>query len=149
MGKLLGIATRDYSKGPMKEHQQAVISESNGVEDDFRGSNPGRNVVVLTKEGWDAACEDLGQSPNWTTRRANLLVEGVNLTQQSGARLRVGEVLLEVTGECDPCQRMEAAVAGLCAALEPDWRAGVTCVVLSPGTVASGDDVTLESRPQG
>ncbi len=144
MGTLLAIGTKDYSRGPMKQHERAVISQANGVEDDFRGSNSGRNVVVLTREGWDAACRELGQSLDWTARRANLFVEGVNLTGQTGVRLRIGEVVLEVTGECDPCERMESAASGLCAALEPDWRAGVTCVVVSEGTIAPGDVVALE-----
>ena len=143
MGILLGIATRERPKGPMKLHERAPITKAGGVEDDFRGRSPGRSVVVLTREGWEAACQDLGQSVDWTTRRANLLVEGVNLTEQTGERLRVGEVVLEVTGECDPCQRMETAVAGLRAALETDWRAGVMCVVVSEGSVAIGDAVAL------
>ena len=155
MGTLLGIATRERSKGPMKLHERARITKARGVEDDFRGRTPGRSVVVLTREGWEAACRVVGQSPDWTARRANLLVEGVNLTEQTGKRLCVGddqpsptpgdlvEVMLEVTGECDPCHRMESAVAGLQAALEPDWRAGVMCVVVSEGSVALGDAVAL------
>ena len=143
MGRLLGIATRERSKGPMKLYERACITKARGVEDDFRGRNSGRSVVVLTREGWEAACQGLGQSPDWTTRRANLFVEGVNLTEQTGKRLCVGEVMLEVTGECDPCHRMESAVAGLRVALEPDWRAGVTCVVVSEGSVALGDVVAL------
>jgi MOSC domain-containing protein YiiM len=144
MGTLLGIATRERSKGPMKLHERARITKASGVEDDFRGRSPGRSVVVLTREGWDAACRDLGQSLDWTTRRANIFVEGVNLTDQTGERLRVGEVVLEITGECDPCHRMESSIAGLRAALETDWRAGATCVVISEGTVVQGDEVTLE-----
>ena len=128
----------------MKLHERARITKARGVEDDFRGRSPRRSVVVLTREGWEAACRDLGQSPDWTTRRANLFVEGVNLTEQTGERLRVGQVLLEVTGECDPCHRMESAVAGLREALEADWRAGAMCVVVSEGTVAPGDAVALE-----
>ena len=144
MGTLLGIATRERSKSPMNLHESARITKARGVEDDFRGSSPGRSVAVLTREGWDAACRDLGQPLDWITRRANLFVEGVNLTEQTGKRLRVGDVVLEITGECDPCQRMESSVAGLLAALEDDWRAGVTCVVVSEGTIVQGDEVTLE-----
>jgi MOSC domain-containing protein YiiM len=139
MGTLLGIATREISKGPMKLHKRARITKASGVEDDFRGHSPGRSVVVLTREGWDAACRDLGQSSDWTTRRANLFVAGVNLTKQTGQRLRVGEIVLEITGECDPCHRMESSIAGLRAALEADWRAGATCVVVSEGIVITSD----------
>lgn len=143
MGTLLGIATRERSKGPMQVLDRARITKERGVEDDFRGTTPGRSVVVLTREGWEAACRDLGQTPDWTTRRANLFIEDVKLTDQPGTRLQIGDVVLEVTGECDPCARMEAAVAGLHAALEPDCRAGVCCTVVSEGTVATGDQAAL------
>lgn len=143
MGTLLGIAVRERSKGPMHVLKNARVTVERGVDEDFRGQTPGRNVVVLTREGWEAACQELGQSPAWTTRRANLFIEGVPLTDEPGKRLQIGEVVLEVTGECDPCQRMETAVSGLCAALTPDCRAGVCCTVVTAGTIAAGDSVTL------
>ena len=133
----------------MKLHERARITKARGVEDDLRGRSLGRSVVVLTREGWDAACRDLGQSPDWTMRRANLFVEGVNLTEQTGERLRIGEVVLEITGECDPCHRMECSMTGLLAALEADWRAGATCVVVTEGIVVQGDEVTLEKACEG
>ena len=34
---------------------------------------------------------------------------------------------LEVTGETDPCERMEEIQPGLFQALAPGWRGGVTC----------------------
>jgi hypothetical protein len=90
MGALLGIATREKSKGPMKLHERARVAKARGVEDDSRGRSPGRSIVVLTREGWEEASRDLWQSPDWTTRRANFFVEGVNFTGQTGRRLRVG-----------------------------------------------------------
>jgi MOSC domain-containing protein YiiM len=42
--------------------------------------------------------------------RRNLVVEGIPLVALKERRFRIGEVLLEGTGPCDPCSRMEAAL---------------------------------------
>ncbi len=144
MGKLLGIVTRERSRAPMKQQGSIEISVDRGLCDDFRGASRGRNVTVLGREGWQAACVELGRELPWTTRRANLLVEGVELIESTGARLRIGEVVLLVTEECEPCQRMDEQSDGLRAALGPDWRAGVSCRVLTAGEVRIGDAAVLE-----
>ncbi len=144
MGKLLGIVTRERSRAPMKQHSAIEISIDRGLRDDFRGASRGRNVTVLGREGWEAACAELGRELPWTTRRANLLVEGVDLTQSTGARLRISVVVLEITEECEPCQRMDEQSDGLRAALGPEWRAGVSCRVLTAGQVRIGDAALLE-----
>ena len=144
MGKLLGIVTRERSRAPMKQHGSIEISVDRGLDGDFRGASRGRNVTVLGREGWQAACAKLGCELPWTTRRANLLVEGVDLIESGGARLRIGEVVLLVTEECEPCQRMDEQSDGLRAALGPDWRAGVSCRVLTAGQVRIGDAALLE-----
>jgi MOSC domain-containing protein YiiM len=149
MGKLLDIALRARPREPMRRLAEASVSVEAGIAGDARGRTRGRQLVVLGREGWEAACDALGERLPWTTRRANLLVEGVPLASTFGCRLRVGSVLLEITGECDPCHVMESARAGLRAALEPEWRAGVTCRVLEPGTLTPGAEVTLIHAPRG
>ena len=79
----------------------------------------------------------------WTVRRANLLVEGVRLPRAKGSVLQVGPVVLEITAQTNPCQRMEEAHAGLVSALHPQWRGGVTCRVREGGQVTIGDGVTV------
>ena len=74
----------------------------------------------------------------------NVLVEGIELASTPGARLRVGSALLEVTGETDPCVRMDDAKPGLFAALEKDSRGGVCCRVVEGGIVSAGDVVAWE-----
>jgi MOSC domain-containing protein YiiM len=139
--RLLAIAVRHRSRGAMQELAEAQVTPESGVADDFRGSSGRRQVTVLSLESWQAACEEAGnpQLP-WTTRRANLLVTGVDLATASV--LRIGEVELEVTGETAPCERMEEAFGGLRAALTPAWRGGVTCRVRQPGTLRPGVPVT-------
>jgi len=148
MGRLLGIATRAKTKEPMARPSRARITAEAGVDGDFRGKPGDRQVVVLAREGFEAACRELGATLPWTLRRANLYLEGVDLRGTTGARLLVGEVELEITGECDPCQVMDWQHAGLRKALTPDWRAGVTCRVVRGGEIAVGDEVVL-SRERG
>jgi MOSC domain-containing protein YiiM len=100
-----------------------------------------RQVTVLAVEAWAHAEAMLGVSVDPALRRANLLVAGVDLAGTAGRVLRVGDLRLEITGETKPCYQMDAAVNGLRAALEPDWRGGAHGVVLNDATVRTGDPV--------
>ena len=128
----------------MEELDAADITLERGVGADSRGKQRKRQVTVLAREDWEAACATAGVTLPWTTRRANLLVEGVALEGTKGRRLRVGTALLEVTAETDPCSRMDDAHAGLRAALEPGWRGGASCRVIEAGAVKPGDPVRWE-----
>ena len=133
----------------METLDHADVTVEQGVHGDFRGSlKPGRNrrqVTVLGAEGWYQALRELGTQVPWEERRVNLLVEGLALDQSIGTRIVFDSgLMLEVTGECDPCTRMEEIAAGLKAALLPRWRGGVTAIVIENGPVRVGDNVRIE-----
>ena len=140
----MGIARTRERLGPMEEIAQASVSIGAGIDGDARGTKPGRQITVLFREGWEDACNDLGIALPWTTRRANLLVEGLERPREPGGCLQIGTVVLEVTRETDPCQLMEKAQAGLFQALKPDWRGGVCCTVVHGGQLQIGDAVRFE-----
>lgn len=123
--------------------ERAEIRSSTGVAKDFRGRPGDRQVTVVTSRAWRDACAALGREVEWTLRRANLLVDGIDLPRSVGAVLCIGSAELLVTGETAPCSRMDEQSPGLTAALQPDWRGGVTCRVLRAGTVALGDRVSV------
>lgn len=143
MGTLLGIACRDGSRLPMRELDAARIGLDTGVASDFRGRKRGRRqVTLLCAEKWRAACADLGIELPWTTRRANLLVNGLPIGPECvGRTLRVGTAVLRITQETDPCGRMDEQYRGLKRALLPDWRGGACCEVIEDGDIAVGDAV--------
>jgi MOSC domain-containing protein YiiM len=149
-GVLAGIARHAMAKGPMEVLDTAVIGLDFGVEGDFRGRRkPGgtgkRQVTLMERGDWEAATAELGIAPPWWERRCNLLVEGFDLPQRAGARLRIGaDVVLEVTVEDDPCTRMDQVAPGLMAALVPDWRGGACARVLAGGTIVVGDQIRIE-----
>jgi MOSC domain-containing protein YiiM len=142
-GKLIGIARCAELRAPLREVQASTISVEAGVDGDARGRKPDRQVTVLFRESWDDACRELGVALPWTTRRANLLIEGVSPPQRAGGKIRIGDVTLAITLETDPCYLMEKAHAGLKAALTPAWRGGVCCNVISGGSVRVGDAVSI------
>ncbi|MEP7129996.1 MAG: MOSC domain-containing protein [Sphingomicrobium sp.] len=152
MGRIAGIARHDRPLGPMEVLDSAELVEGQGVDGDFRGTrkagSQGQNGVVLIEASdWAAATEECGAAVPWFERRANLLVEGLDLPKQAGARLWIGDsVLVEITQECAPCERMEALHPRLRAALTPDWRAGARARVLSGGIVAVGDEIKAEGE---
>lgn len=146
MGRLAGIARRDKKRAPMETLESAEIGEDTGVANDFRGKPGPRQVTLLSAEAWENVCAQLGKDLPWTTRRANLLVDGLELPRKAGDIIVIGAARLLVTMETDPCSRMEEQCAGLKAALEPDWNGGVLCRVLQGGSVSIGDSVSLSDE---
>lgn len=144
-GRLIGIARAAELRSPLEELPAVSVSVEAGIAGDARGRKPGRQVTVLFRESWDDACRELGVHLPWVTRRANLLVEGLPPLQAAGAHLKIGETVLEVTMQTDPCFLMEKAHKGLKGALTPAWRGGICCKVVSGGTVKLGDAVARSS----
>jgi hypothetical protein len=95
-GRLIGIAVRDKHRAPMQTRDSALVSVGAGVEGDFKGiKHPRRGVSVLSREAWEAALAELGDAEDldWTKRRANLLVEGIELPRALGGIVRIGPAL--------------------------------------------------------
>jgi len=143
MGRLVGIARREQKRAPMETLETAEISDQTGVALDSRGKPGERTVTVISARTWREVCAELGQDIPWTTRRANLLVDDIDLPRSAGHIIDVGDVRLRVTVEVAPCFRMDEQVEGLTALLQPDWRGGVGCTVLQNGVVSIGDPVKV------
>jgi MOSC domain-containing protein YiiM len=149
-GRIAGIARHGRPRGPIETIDRAAVSLDGGIAGDCRGvRKPGgfgrRQVTLIERIDWDAAMAEVGRTLPWWERRSNLLVDGFDLPQRPGTRLRIGaEVVLEVTRHTDPCERMEKLAPGLFAALTPDWRGGACSRVLAGGTIAIGDPIRIE-----
>ncbi|MBW4329377.1 MOSC domain-containing protein [Stakelama sp. CBK3Z-3] len=147
--RLAGIARHARPRGPMEVLDHVAVTIDGGVAGDFRGTaKPGskrkRQVTLIEAKDWVAAMRETGHDIAWQERRANLLVEDFDLPQRVGARLQIGErLILEITGECDPCSRMEEIAKGLKAALEPDWRGGALARVIEGGDIGVGDEIRM------
>jgi MOSC domain-containing protein YiiM len=142
-GKLEAIWIKRAHRGPMDRVREARLVEGKGVEGSVDRSRR-RQVTILSREAWDACMAELDVDLDPSTRRANLLVAGVDLEQTRNRVLLVGDARLLIGGEVTPCERMEEAYAGLQATMRPHWRGGAFAQVLSGSEIHVGDPVRWE-----
>ena len=119
---------------------RAISAE--GLDGD-RSRNPRnlRQVLVMDKETLDHYGLQPGQI------KENITITGLDLTQaQQGQVFFIGppdnQVTLEVTGDCEPCQKMDALIPGL--QKQIFGHRGILTVVLQGGQINIGDPIRLE-----
>jgi len=126
---------------PMHEFNEVFAIENKGFKDCLHGrAGSSRQVLLLDLE----TLEEFGIEPG--RARENITTRGIALgTLSLGQRLRAGEVLLQVTQPCTPCDQMDEIRQGLQEALR--GRRGVLCRVIEPGRIRRGDRVEIEEKP--
>ena len=140
LGTVKGIAVRDASRAPMKEQQLVEVTLQHGIVQDYRGTGL-RQVSFLDLGQWQEVLDELGIDLPWYTRRANVLIEGIDLPATVGWRLQVGACRFAIGGETTPCDRMDELQPGLRRILTPALRGGVWGKVLQGGVLHVGDEV--------
>jgi MOSC domain-containing protein YiiM len=111
------------------------------VGDRYFGTRHRHVTVQSLTELAEASAARGAPVPAGATRRTITLDDG-RVPTTPGARLRIGEVELEVVRKAAPCRVMETAV-GPGAARAMHERGGAVCRVLGSGTIAVGDPVLL------
>jgi MOSC domain-containing protein YiiM len=139
---IAGIAVRTSRRGAMQTIDEASAVPRGGLAEDIPVSRQ-RGITLLSRSAWAAAIAELGVELPWYTRRANVLVDDLALAETIGKTLRVGEVVLKIHAETEPCQMMDEQHLGLRNALEPECRAGVYGEVLVGGRLRIGDVVEV------
>lgn len=103
-----------------------------------------RQVTIISRERWTAIGETLGVQLDPSTRRANLMISGLELVNSRGRVMNIGTARLLINGETRPCERMEEAYAGLQAAMRERWGGGAFAEVIDGGEIRAGDGVAWE-----
>jgi MOSC domain-containing protein YiiM len=139
-GHLECIWIKRFRRGPMDRVDEAQLVAGRGI---VGNANQGgkRQLTIISREAWEAVERELGERVRPETRRANLVVTGLDLARSRGRVMRIGACRVRVYGETRPCWQMEEAHAGLQSALRPDWRGGVFGEVLDDGRIKVGDSV--------
>jgi MOSC domain-containing protein YiiM len=142
-GKLQAIWIKRMKRGPMDPARSAKLLAGRGI---IGNANQGgkRQVTIIEQEVWDELMAKVGGSLPPSTRRANLMVGGIGLSNSRGRILQVGPCRIRINGETKPCERMEEALKGLRQAMYSDWRGGAYGEVIDGGEISVGDSVAWE-----
>lgn len=104
-----------------------------------------RQVTILSLDRWRALTAHLPGPPDPAVRRANLLVEGVDLDDSRGKVLAIGDARIRIFGETRPCDQMDEACPGLLDALSPAWGGGAFGEVIVSGEIGEGSQVRWDA----
>jgi MOSC domain-containing protein YiiM len=141
-GRVTWLGLRPGRRAPMTAVEHARLEVGRGfVGDRYQRLDGARQVTLIGRENLNAIAAFLGRdviAPEFVRR--NVVVEGVNLLALKGQRFRLGGAVLETSGECHPCSRMEEAL-GVGAYNAMRGQGGITARVIQGGSVALGDPV--------
>jgi MOSC domain-containing protein YiiM len=142
-GKVEALWTKRAHRGPMDPVDAVTLVDGKGIADDANFGRSKRQVTVIEKEVFDRIQDELPDVEPYM-RRANVMVSGLTLEGTRDRILTLGGVRIRIHGETRPCERMDAQVQGLTAALDPNWNGGIYGVVLGDGKIRVGDEATIE-----
>ncbi len=146
MGRLAGIWIKRVHRGPMDAAEHAELVAGRGLRGDATQGGR-RQVTIMSLESWRTLTAHLPGPPSPAIRRANLLVEGVDLDHSRGRVLRIGDTRVRIFGETRPCHQMDEACHGLQEALSPPWGGGAFGEVLEGGRIEVGSPVAWDEVP--
>jgi MOSC domain-containing protein YiiM len=140
-GKVEWIGTRPERRAPLASVDQVEARVGYGLAGDHYASktNGKRQVTLIQAEHLEAVAKILGKPEircGWVRR--NILVSGINVYALRDRKFRIGAVLLEGSGTCDPCSRMEE-VLGTGGYNAMRGHGGIIARILEGGLIRVGD----------
>jgi len=146
--KVVAIHIAAASRLPTRLVDAADAVAGKGLVGDRYHGTRHRHVTIQSQEQLDRAAGDLGYAFDSGSTRRNLTVDTGEIPTRPGARLRIGDVELEVVRVAAPCRLLDDSIGrGAAAALRR--RAGSVCRLLTSGTIRVGDVVHLQSERIG
>jgi MOSC domain-containing protein YiiM len=142
-GRLARIGLRPSREVPMVTANSAVMIMGRGIKGDHYDTrqNGARQVTLIAIEDIAAIASFLGKEGiGLQLLRRNFVTQGINLVALKSRRFRIGPTLLEWSGECAPCSRMETNL-GLGGYNAVRGHGGITARVIEGGEVQLGDAV--------
>lgn len=145
VGEVKWIGIRPQKRGIVKPVDSVEITKEDGLANDHYSKEDGkRTVTLIQQEHIMAVTSILGKEQiDPAELRRNIVVSGINLLALKEKTFKIGEeVILEMTGLCHPCSRMETNLgAGGYNAMR--GHGGITAKVIQGGTIRIGDHVQV------
>ena len=139
MAKVLHLFQAIAHGQPVREFDEVSAVENKGFKECIHGRPGKRQLLMMDSE----TLEEFGIVPGQC--KENITTRGIKLEGMPvGQRMRIGEALLEVTKDCEPCHLMDAIRQGL--QEETRGRHGVLCRVVEAGRIRRSDQVEIVGK---
>ena len=144
-GNVEWIGVRTKKNADLSVVESIKVEKGTGlVGDHFKGTLSGkREVTLIQKEHLNVISNILGgKTINPKLTRRNIVISGINLLSLKNQQFKVGSAILETTGICAPCKKMEENLGpGGYNAMR--GHGGITATVIEEGDIKLGDTVEL------
>ncbi len=115
-GEVVWIGLRETRSMLLREVASAVAVTDEGLAGDHYSRKGGnRQVTLIQAESLRAIASHLGlDEVSPLDLRRNIVTAGINLHALKDRRFRIGDAVLEASGECHPCSRMKETFGAGC-----------------------------------
>lgn len=144
-GRVRWLGVRPQARGAMLELNAVEARREAGLTGDHARPGPrnARQVTLIQWEHLAVVSALLGREIAPADLRRNIAVSGINLFSLKGRRFHIGQALLETTGWCQPCARLEERLGpGTFQAMR--GHGGITARVIAGGVIRLDDHVRIE-----
>ncbi|WP_373389184.1 MOSC domain-containing protein [Pseudomonas alcaligenes] len=144
-GRVRWLGVRPQARGAMLELDAVEARREAGLTGDHARPGPrnARQVTLIQWEHLAVVSALLGREIAPADLRRNIAVSGINLFSLKGRRFHIGQALLETTGWCQPCARLEERLGpGTFQAMR--GHGGITARVIAGGVIRLDDHVRIE-----
>jgi MOSC domain-containing protein YiiM len=137
MAQVLFLQHGPKRKEPMVPSPSLKLVEGLGIDGDHHAKpRSSRQVLLMAEEN----CDAFGLVPGEV--RENIVTRGIDLQAlPAGTRLEIGEALLEITKDCEPCSFIDGLRPGLREKMV--GRRGMLARVIRSGEIRIGDEIRV------
>ena len=147
-GKLVWIGIRTRHHEAMIMPDSATLITDVGLEGDHSATHPGeKRQVTLIQAELFPAIEALSDNRhiNPAQLRRNLVISGINVLSLKDQIFNIGNCILEGSGSCHPCSRMEKTL-GIGGYNAMHGHGGITAKIITGGIISIGDEVFINHK---
>ncbi len=143
-GRVEWLGIRPERCEPVEVVEAIEVSGKKGIlGDHYSGQSGNRHVTLIQAEHLPVVAALTGRDVlDPALLRRNMVVSGLNLLALKDHQIQIGDAILEITGQCHPCSKMETALGpGGYNAMR--GHGGMTAKVVQNGLIRVGDVISV------
>lgn len=141
LSKVYSIQICKSHRNPMEKVKKAKLISNIGIDEDIHASNQGkkknRQILLMDIETLNSFNLETG------IIKENITTQGLKINDlKPNQKIQIGKsIILQVTGPCEPCPRMDEIRPGLMK--EIDGKRGILAFVERGGIMNEGDKIEI------